>query len=132
MEVAAVALALAASCSWGVADFLGGLKSRSLPLMAVLVLSQIAGLALMLGVVAAVLLRARLAVGWRQAPALAAIGVLDSGANALYAGAGRLGMISLVAVLASLYPVVTVALARVFLAERLGLRARVGVAAALA
>ena len=42
----AVALALGASLSWGCSDFLAGLKSRSLPVLAVLAVSQPAGLAL--------------------------------------------------------------------------------------
>jgi len=43
--VLAIALALGASLSWGLGDFLGGLKSRTLHVLTVLVLSQIAGLA---------------------------------------------------------------------------------------
>jgi drug/metabolite transporter (DMT)-like permease len=39
----AIGLALGASVLWGVGDFLGGLKSRTLPLLAVLVPSQVAG-----------------------------------------------------------------------------------------
>jgi drug/metabolite transporter (DMT)-like permease len=53
------------------------------------------------------------------APALAAIGVLDLGANASFAYASRQGLLSVVAVLASLYPVVTVLLAREVHGERL-------------
>src|SRR5437660_11815571 len=41
--MAAILLALAASVCWGVSDFLGGLKSRSLPLLAVQSLSLVAG-----------------------------------------------------------------------------------------
>jgi drug/metabolite transporter (DMT)-like permease len=44
--MAAIALALVSSVSWGVGDFLGGLKSRSLPLLNVLLASQVVGLAL--------------------------------------------------------------------------------------
>ncbi len=40
----AIALALGASLSWGLGDFVGGLKSRSLHVLTVLVVSQIAGL----------------------------------------------------------------------------------------
>jgi drug/metabolite transporter (DMT)-like permease len=50
---------------------------------------------------------------------LAAIGVFDVGANAAFAYASRAGLLSVVAVLASLYPVVTVLLARRVHAERL-------------
>ena len=49
----AIALGLAAGLSWGVSDFLGGLKSRTLELVAVLVLSQGAALVLVGVVVAA-------------------------------------------------------------------------------
>ena len=41
----AIALALGASLSWGLGDFVGGLKSRSLHVLTVLVLSQVVGLA---------------------------------------------------------------------------------------
>ncbi|MDQ3066142.1 MAG: DMT family transporter [Actinomycetota bacterium] len=41
----AIALALGASLSWGLGDFLGGLKSRTLHVLTVLVLSQVVGLA---------------------------------------------------------------------------------------
>jgi drug/metabolite transporter (DMT)-like permease len=57
--------------------------------------------------------------GGRDVVALLALGVLDSGAAAAYALAARGGLVSLVAVLASLYPAVTVLLARRVHAERL-------------
>lgn len=50
---------------------------------------------------------------------LAVVGLGDVGANATYAVASRSGLLSVVAVLASLYPVVTVLLARRFQGERL-------------
>jgi drug/metabolite transporter (DMT)-like permease len=52
-------------------------------------------------------------------PALIAIGFLDTGGNTLYAAASSShGLLSVVSVLASLYPVVTVLLARLLLGER--------------
>ena len=47
----ALALAFASSVSWGVADFLGGLKSRRLPVLNVLLASQGVGLLLIAGFV---------------------------------------------------------------------------------
>ncbi len=52
-------------------------------------------------------------------PGLIAIGLLDTGGNALFAAASSShGLLSVVSVLASLYPVVTVLLARLVLGER--------------
>ncbi len=55
----------------------------------------------------------------RDMAAVLALGVLDAGATAAYAVATRGGLVSLVAVLASLYPAVTILLARRVHAERL-------------
>ena len=59
-------------------------------------------------------------------------GVLDLGANGLYALATREGLLSVVSVLGSLYPAVTVVLARVVLAERVARVQEAGVVLALA
>lgn len=49
----AIVLGLAASLSWGVADFFGGIQSRRMPVVAVVLGSQLAGLALIAVIVAA-------------------------------------------------------------------------------
>ena len=58
-------------------------------------------------------------VGRADLPMLVAIGAGDVAANACFALASRGGLLSVVSVLGSLYPVVTILLARQFLAERL-------------
>jgi drug/metabolite transporter (DMT)-like permease len=62
---------------------------------------------------------------------LALAGGLDVAANGLYAVATRHGLLSIVAVASSLYPVATVALARVVLGERVRRVQEAGVVAAL-
>ena len=69
--------------------------------------------------------------GRRDLGLLAAIGIGDAGANACFAGATQGGLLSVVAVLGSLYPVVTALLARQVHHERLVRIQVVGVAAAL-
>lgn len=70
-------------------------------------------------------------IGPVAASSFIAIGLLDTGANLLFAFAAALGELAIVAVLASLYPAVTSALAHVFLGERLGRIQLVGVVLAL-
>jgi drug/metabolite transporter (DMT)-like permease len=62
---------------------------------------------------------------------IATIGLFDLAANALFAFASEEGLVSLVAVLASLYPVVTIFLARMILRERIQSAQRIGVVLAL-
>lgn len=59
-------------------------------------------------------------------------GALDMAANALYMTAARIGPLSIVVTLASLYPASTVLLARVVLGERLGAIQIAGIVCALA
>lgn len=78
-----------------------------------------------------VVTRPPLAVRRAELPVLALIGLLIIGADSLYAVASTEGLLSVVVVLSSLYPAVTIALARVYLHERLERLQQVGVAAAL-
>jgi drug/metabolite transporter (DMT)-like permease len=68
----------------------------------------------------------------RDLPGLVFVGLADMAANATYALATRSGLVSVVSVLASLYPLVTALLARFVLGERLRPLQQVGAATALA
>ncbi len=81
---------------------------------------------------AALVLRPRPPANLRDAAPAILVGVLETTANILIAIATTLGLVSLVGVLASLYPVVTVALARLVLGERIGRAQQVGAGTALA
>jgi drug/metabolite transporter (DMT)-like permease len=85
-------------------------------------------------VLSVVLLRRMRPLGLRSHwPGLVAIGFLDTGGNALFAAASSThGLLSVVSVLASLYPVVTVLLARLVLGERVERTQDAGVLLALA
>lgn len=87
-----------------------------------------------IGLLAAVMLVVRRPLG-NVRPHLMGLGVIglcDMLAALLYSVASTMGMISLIAVIASLYPVVTVILAHVVLGERLALTQRIGAIAAFA
>jgi drug/metabolite transporter (DMT)-like permease len=109
--VAAVLLALAASASWGVSDFFGGLKTRAVPVLTVLAVSQPAGL---------VLLGAFVLARWQSPPSglailwavLAGIGGAI-GIGALYQGlaVGSMGIVAPITATSPLIPL-TVGLAR--------------------
>jgi drug/metabolite transporter (DMT)-like permease len=68
----------------------------------------------------------------RPLAALAGIGLLDTAANTAFALATTGGLLSLIAVLGGLFPIVTVALAYLVLGERLAPLQRAGVVLALA
>jgi drug/metabolite transporter (DMT)-like permease len=68
--------------------------------------------------------------GWRLVP-VGLVGLLDTGANLLFALAATGGNLGVVSVLGSLYPVATVVLARLVLAERLARPQAAGVVLAL-
>lgn len=75
--------------------------------------------------------RADLRLGRADLLLVALVGVGDVSANLTFGLASTRGLVSVVAVLGSLYPVVTVLLARVLHGERLGTAQTVGVAGAL-
>jgi drug/metabolite transporter (DMT)-like permease len=68
----------------------------------------------------------------RLLPAIAAVGIFDTTANVLVAFATTHGSAGIVAVLSALYPLTTIVLARLFLAEQLDRHRRVGGVLALA
>lgn len=103
--MAAVLLALAASASWGVSDFLGGLSSRRVPVATVLALSAPAGLVV---IAAAVAIRGEgppEAIFALYAALAALAGVV--GIAALYRGLaiGRMGIVAPISATAPLIPV---------------------------
>ena len=71
--------------------------------------------------------------GWRvrRCPRSRSSALIDTTANVAFATAATLGLLSLVAVLSSLYPVVTVGLAHLGQGERLAAGQWLGVALAL-
>jgi len=126
------ALALAGIAALGFGGFYVGMDAAvdsSEPLSSLL-LARVTAIAVL--VVAFAVLRPRLTPDSAALPSLALIGLLDVGANACFAIGTDTGLLSVVAVLASLYPVTTVVLARALLGERLAAVQTAGVAVALA
>ena len=76
--------------------------------------------------------RPPLAVPRKQVPILALIGIGDMLGNLLFAAASTSGLVSITSVLASLYPIVTVVLARMVLRERVARSQEAGIALTLA
>lgn len=85
-----------------------------------------------LAVVAALATSAALRPPKGMWPVLVTVGLVDTFANVLVATATTRGAAGIVAVLGSLYPVVTIVLARILLTERLSVQKRVGGVVALA
>jgi drug/metabolite transporter (DMT)-like permease len=67
-----------------------------------------------------------------QVPVLALIGIGDMLGNLLFAAASTSGLVSITSVLASLFPIVTVVLARLILKERVARSQEAGIALTLA
>lgn len=123
-----VALAVVAGIGFGLALSLIGVGSRTSPLMT---LTGMRATSVAIFVVAAIVLRTIGGLRPRDAGPLAAVGLADAGANLTFGIASTTGLLSVTAVLGSLYPVVTVLLARGVLHERLRGVQQAGVAAAL-
>ena len=126
----AVPLAVGAALAFGVFVFFLGRAARDGSALSALVGARLGSLGL-LGSWALVT-GATLRVAAGALPAVAAVGLADVAANALFALASQRGLLAVVSVLGSLYPVVTVLLAHLLLAERLSPLQRAGVVVALA
>jgi drug/metabolite transporter (DMT)-like permease len=87
---------------------------------------------LLLIATAVLLTRTKVGVPRGDVALIALVGIGDTLGNVLFAAAAGRGLISVTSVLASLYPLVTVALARVVLRERIDRTQQLGVVAALA
>jgi drug/metabolite transporter (DMT)-like permease len=113
----AIGLALVAAGALGFFTYFLGLGSREGDALSTLVGARVGSLAFLLALTVG--RRAPLVVGRRWLLPVAAVGLCDVAANALFALASGRGLLSLVSVLGSLYPVMTVILAHAFLGERL-------------
>lgn len=125
----AIVLAVMAAIALGLFVYFLGLGSRQGDPLSTLVGARVGSLAVLVGVAA--VLRAPVSIPRSSIAAVAAVGLADVSANALFAVASTHGLLALVSVLGSLYPVVTVLLAHVLLGERLTRAQRAGVALAL-
>jgi drug/metabolite transporter (DMT)-like permease len=126
----AVVLAGLAALALGLFTYFLGLGSREGAALSTLLGARVGSLSLLL--VLALTRGVALRVPRGALAAIAGVGLCDVGANALFAVASTHGLLSLVAVLGSLYPLTTVLLAHVVLGERLTPAQRAGVAVALA
>ncbi len=121
-------LALVAALGFG--TFFVGLRAGArADVLWALFASRGAGVAALVG--AAVALRPGREGGALERPPLIAVAVLDLGANLLFAIATRHGLLSIVSVAGSLYPLATVVLARVVLGERVRRVQELGIVAAI-
>ncbi len=125
----AVGLAVVAALALGLFVYFLGLGSREGNAISTLVGARVGSLAVLLG--AALVVRATLRLPRSGLWPVAAVGLADVSANALFAFASGLGLLSLVSVLGSLYPVVTVVLAHLLLGERLTRAQRIGIGLAV-
>jgi drug/metabolite transporter (DMT)-like permease len=114
---AGVGLALAASLGFGLFVVGLGIAAQESTSWATAT-ARFAAVCTMVAALAAT--RTSVRTSRRVLPLILAVGVFDTGANALVAVAATHGAIGIVAVLSALYPVMTILLARALLQERLG------------
>jgi drug/metabolite transporter (DMT)-like permease len=126
----AIALAVAAAAALGLFTYFLGLGSRQGSGLDTLVGARVGSLTLLVALTVAT--RATFRVPRRGLLPVAAVGLADVSANALFAAASQRGLLALTSVLGSLYPVTTVLLAHAVLGERLTRLQRAGVGLALA
>jgi drug/metabolite transporter (DMT)-like permease len=126
----AVAIAAVAAVALGLFTYFLGLGSREGSALSTLVGARVGSLTLLAA--AAAVRRTPLRMGRRRLAAVAAVGVCDVAANALFALASTYGLLALVSVLGSLYPVTTLLLAYALLGERLTRVQAAGIGVALA
>jgi drug/metabolite transporter (DMT)-like permease len=126
----AVAIAALAAVALGLFTYFLGLGSREGSGLSTLVGARIGSLTILL--VLAATTRAPLRMSRRWLWRVAAVGLLDVSANALFALAATRGLLALVSVLGSLFPVMTVLLAFAILHERLTRVQVAGISIALA
>lgn len=124
-----VGLALLAALGFGT-FFVGMHASAEHDVLWALLAARVSSVSLLLALIA--VRRPPLRVSRLGLAPLVLIGALDLGANALYAIASTKGLLSLVSVLGSLYPVATVVLARAVLGERVRRVQELGIVAAMA
>ncbi|MFL5838123.1 MAG: DMT family transporter [Solirubrobacteraceae bacterium] len=128
-ERTSIALALVAALGFGT-FFVGMDAGADASVPWALLANRVASVSAVLLVVGAA--RVPLPGSPRRLAPLVLVGLLDAGANGLYAWGATEGLVSVVAVLGSLYPVATVLLARLVLGERVRRVQEVGIVAALA
>lgn len=122
-------LAIAAAVALGLFIYFLGLAGEHGETLSALFGARTGSLSLL--VAAALFTRSTLRTSRHTLAFAAAIGLIDTGANALFVLASERGYLSIVSVLGSLYPVVTVLAAHVLLSERISWPQRAGVALAL-
>lgn len=124
----AIVLAVAAALAIGVFLYFLGRGSQSGSALSTLVGARIGSLTLL--AVWAVATGSALKPTGRSAAPIALVGLADVAANALFVVASQHGLIAVVSVLGSMFPIATVALAHLVLHERISRVQRAGVAIA--